>query len=395
MRLENKYAIEAVLFLSYVLFAMAWVGGTFYMEPIMAQAGIDSYANASLLSGSVTFAKIVGTFAAAALAAKVGLKWAFFAAAVMVVAGWATPYAQQFDWLLASRFLMGLGGALMVVYFNPYVLRYFPPSQRPVVNGLNAVAFNVGTALVLWLMPTLTQWSGHWQTTLSLLSAASALLALLWLLAPEPEQSAGAQQKAAPYPYRTGLADPFNWAYALTYSGLLAFYICLFTFYPQAGFSATKWVIGFGILGTIAGTYYSQRVSKRRPVIRFSGLVITLSAAWMTFAAPEAWQPVAAAVLGFAIFFPISALVTLPQELPGMTPSRITVVFSLFWSISYLVATVVLWVFGLMVDANQGDFTWALVMITAVSLTFFLGSFALPEPSQQAVEAKECPDAAS
>ena len=33
------------------------------------------------------------------------------------------------------------------------------------------------------------------------------------------------------YSYIDGLKDKFNWAYAFTYSGLLAFYICLFTFF--------------------------------------------------------------------------------------------------------------------------------------------------------------------
>ena len=84
-------------------------------------------------------------------------------------------------------------------------------------------------------------------------------------------------------------------------------------------------------------------------------------------------------VLGFFIFFPVTALVTIPHELPNMTGERITVVFSLFYSISYLIATVVLWNFGRLVDINQGDFTNAFSLITVVSSTFFIGSFFLPE----------------
>jgi len=64
------------------------------------------------------------------------------------------------------------------------------------------------------------------------------------------------------------------------------------------------------------------------------------------------------------------------------------VVFSLFYSISYLVATVVLWSFGKLVDANQGDFNSAFVLITVVSSTFFIGSFFLPETAKK-ISAKE------
>ena len=64
MAIRNKYLVELIAFLSYVLFAMAWVGGTAYMDQIMAAMDVTSLASASFLSGAVTLAKIVGTFLA-------------------------------------------------------------------------------------------------------------------------------------------------------------------------------------------------------------------------------------------------------------------------------------------------------------------------------------------
>lgn len=93
---------------------------------------------------------------------------------------------------------------------------------------------------------------------------------------------------------------------------------------------------------------------------------------------------ISAAVLGVFIFLPMTALVTLAQEMPNMTPRKVSVTFSLFWSISYIVATIVPTLFGAIVDANQGDFKMAFVFITIVSSTFFVGSFLLPEPSELA-----------
>ena len=80
MKITNKYLVEVLVFLSYVLFAMAWVGGTASMRQIMQSMDIDSLASASFISGAVTFAKIVGTFGAAWLAVKFGVKMAFFIA---------------------------------------------------------------------------------------------------------------------------------------------------------------------------------------------------------------------------------------------------------------------------------------------------------------------------
>ncbi|MCJ8272491.1 MAG: MFS transporter, partial [Psychrosphaera sp.] len=220
MKIGNKYIIEAIVFVSYVLFAMAWVGGTASMNEIMKAMAVDSMASASLLSGAVTLAKIFGTFVAAFFAVKLGIKRAFFVSAVLVGVGVLTPVAPNYELLLLSRFVMGLGGALMVVYFNPIVLHWFDARQRPVVNGLNAVAFNIGTAIVLWFMPQINQLSGGWQASLAAFSLASLLMAGLWLLVKFDSANSDAKDgvsEQTPYSYRDGLRDKFNWVYALSY----------------------------------------------------------------------------------------------------------------------------------------------------------------------------------
>ena len=382
MKISNKYLVEAIVFISYVLFAMAWVGGTASMGQIMSAMHIDSLASASFISGAVTLAKIVGTFAAAWVALKFGLKYAFFIASLFIAIGLLTPFAPNYELLLLSRFLMGLGGAFMIVYFNPIVMQWFPVNERPVINGLNAVAFNIGTGVVLWKMTAINQFTGDWKVSLISFSIASLLLSFVWLLVKfEPETQGHDQehQTVENYSYIDGLKDKFIWAYGLTYSGLLAFYICLFTFYPKAGISQSKWVIGFGIIGTLAGIIYSKKMPLRLPVIRWSGAMMVLTIIGVSFSSSVWLQTLSAIVLGFFIFFPITALVSIPHELPKMTGQRITVVFSFFYSISYLFSTVILWLFGKLVDMNQGDYTASFILISLISSTFFIGSFFLPE----------------
>jgi len=372
---------------------MAWVGGTASMSQIMLTMQVDSLASASFISGAVTLAKIVGTFIAAGLALKLGMKNAFFVAGLLISIGVLTPLAPNYELLLLSRFLMGLGGAFMIVYFNPIVMAWFAPEERPTINGINAVSFNVGTGIILWQMANFNNLTGSWQKTLIFFSLASLALSIVWLLVKNKHNdnhssSTQGEQPQQHYSYIDGLKDRFNWVYALTYSGILAFYICLFTFYPKAGISQSALVIGSGIIGTLAGIFYSKKISTRIPVIRWSGLIITITVLGLSFGQSDLLQTLCAMVLGFFIFFPITALVTIPHELPNMTGQKVTVVFSLFYSISYLVATVVLWSFGKLVDANQGDFSSAFVLITVVSSTFFIGSFFLPETAKK-INAKE------
>lgn len=394
-KISNKYLVAILVFVSYTLFAMAWVGGTASMGQIMASMQIDSLASASFISGAVTLAKIVGTFIAAWLAVKVGVQKAFFISGALISIGILTPLAPNYELLLVSRFLMGLGGAFMIVYFNPIVMAWFTPEERPTVNGINAVAFNVGTGIILWQMSNFNSLTGSWQSTLLLFSIVSILLSVAWLLVENKDTNSATKQEETQvsYSYIDGLKDKFNWVYALTYSGILAFYICLFTFYPKAGISQSALVIGSGIIGTLAGIVYSKKFIARVPVIRWSGLIIVFTVLGLSFGDAEWLQTLCAMVLGFFIFFPVTALVTIPHELPNMTGERITVVFSLFYSISYLIATIVLWSFGRLVDINQGDFTSAFTLITVVSGTFFIGSFFLPETANcKKLEAKIASD---
>lgn len=383
MRVTNKYIIEAIIFTSYVLFAMTWVGGAASMSQIMSSFHIGSLASASFISGSVTFAKIIGTFLAAYIAVKIGTKIAFFVSSLLVVLGIFTPFAPNYEVLLVSRFLMGLGGALMIVYFNPIVMKFFNVDERPVINGFNAVAFNVGTAIILWGMSSINIATGNWKNSLIIFSIVSFLLSMIWLFVDFDEQQKDQSHNELTnekYHYIDGIKDKFNWIFGVSYSGLLAFYICLFTFYPKAGINTSKWVISFGIIGTVAGMIYSKYVPRRVPVIRWSGLIQTITIIGLSFSPNEELKTASAIILGFVIFFPITALISIPHELPEMTTEKITVVFSLFWSISYLIATLVLWLFGFIVDLYSGSYARSFVLISIVSTSFFIGSFFLPEP---------------
>lgn len=392
MKITNKYLVEAIVFFSYALFAMAWVGGTASMQSIMLSLDVHSLASASLISGAVTLAKIVGTFIAAWIAIKLGIKYAFFVSSLLITIGLLTPYAPNYELLLLSRFLMGLGGAFMVVYFNPIVLQFFKAEERATINGINAVAFNIGTAIILWQMDSINQLTGGWRNSLALFSIMSLAVALLWLFVKfEQPSSSPEHQHDLPedYTYSQGLKDRFNWLYGLAYSGILAFYICLFTFYPKAGIVQSKWVIGFGIVGTIFGIIYSKKTPLRLPVIRWSGLAVVISTAIFSFSELYWLQTLAAITLGFFIFFPVTALVSIPHELPKMTAARITIIFSMFYSISYIISTLILWIFGLLVDLHQGDYTWSFILITSLSSTLFIGSYFLPETGQKKITQTE------
>ena len=75
--MHKKYLIEFILFTIYMLFAMSWVGATIFMPEIMKLSGMQTLTQASVLSTSLTVAKIFGTAVAAWTITKFGIRNAF------------------------------------------------------------------------------------------------------------------------------------------------------------------------------------------------------------------------------------------------------------------------------------------------------------------------------
>lgn len=276
---------------------------------------------------------------------------------------------------------MGLGGAFIIVYFNPIIFKYFNEKQRPIVNGLNAICFNVGTLIMMFGGKYLLSLFQTWQNALPSISLSSILMLVLWLIFGKIDLKPNTEEMNINYTLQNGLCDKFTWYFSFTYSGLLAFYIVLFTFYPKAGILHTKEVILFGILGAICGMFYSHKFKQRIGIIRVSGLIQLISASCLSFLTGyELINLISAVSLGFFLFLPMPAFITLAQEQPLMNPQKISVTFSIFWSTSYLFATIIPTIFAKIVDLNNGHFTLAFLFICIILSTFFIGSFLLNEP---------------
>ncbi|WKD48271.1 MFS transporter [Microbulbifer spongiae] len=383
----RKIIVEALMFSAYALFAASWVAGAILTPEIQQSFAQEGLANASWGSNAITLAKILGNLAAAMVLVKLGIRYAFTTAILLIAAGGLGAFADSYNGWLLSRLALGLGGALAIVYFNPVVLHYFRPSERPVVNGINAAAFNTGNLLALLTTSILLPWLGSWENLILLYGAMVASLALLWWLCAESIPLAGNSTDSVqtrPYRLREGLTDPFNWWLPLAYCGVLFCYIAVFALFPLLDTFAVQSthlsavMIATGMVGTVAGIVTTKRLPMRLPVIRASGAALTLSATAMIVTSSPTIAYSAAAMAGFFMFLPMTALVTLPQELPGMTPARITVIFGMFWSIAYGIETLLMWGATTIADVSgiAASAAWIAVVCSA---SLFAVSFKLPE----------------
>ena len=385
----KKYLLEILMFCAYALFAASWVSGAILTPGIQASFGEEGFANATWGSNVITLAKIVGNLAAAMLLMRLGAKRAFTLAMLLIAAGGLGALAGDYSGWLLSRLALGLGGALAIVYFNPVVLHYFAAEERPLINGINAAAFNTGNLLALLSTGGLAAWMGGWQSVVALYGVMVVALAVLWWLSAENFSLHGSGDKPAEsYGLRQGVREGFNWWLPLAYCGVLFCYIAVFALFPLIdGFAVASShlsavMIAAGMVGTAAGIVVTKRYPLRLPVLRYAGLALVIFAALMLASRNPVIAYGAAALAGFFMFLPMTALVTLPQELPGMTPGRITVTFAMFWSISYAVETALMYGAGLLADTT-GEPALAAYFAVACSASLFVFSFLLPESGKK------------
>ena len=381
--------IEAIMFFTYAFFAVSWIAGSSLTPQIMEYFKLESFASATFISNAITIAKIIGNFMAAAILAQLYPKRAILLGSGLIVVGSLIAiFSQQYWMFILGRFIMGFGGALYVVYFSPEVLHYFKKEQLVTVNALNSVAYNVGGIMAMLMVGPVVSWLKTWQYSMGFFAIISAILFVLWPFVGqnfELNKSSGVQQEK--YTIGEALKDKFNWVFPFTYSGLLTFYIVLLNIFPISGTTviASKTLsmlvaIG-GVVGTILAIMMGKKYTKRLPVIRWCGLAMTLFGVLMFFTTSPALAVVAAVAIGIFMFLPVTSLVLIPQELPNMTPAKLTTIMGLFWAISYIIESVVYYIIGIVIDSS--GYTTGLMIALVMSATFFIGSFLLPETGKE------------
>lgn len=384
----KAYVIETIMFLSYAFFAVSWIAGTTLTPQIMSYFKLESFASATFISNAITIAKIIGNLMAAWILLKLKPKWAIAFASLLIAVGTAAgAFVTEYWMFIITRFIMGFGGALFVVYFGPIVLRYFTASKRTMINGINAAAYNIGSIIAMILVAPVILWLVTFQNSLLFFAGCSFVLLILWLLFGENFETTQAVNTAGenvkPYTFKEGLKDKVNYILPFTYSGLLLLYIVILTIFPSSNLAAvdakvlSATVAIAGVVGSAVGILVMKYIKSRLQILRWSGLVMTIAAFFMIMTDSSVIAIILAAVVGFAMFLPMTALVTIPQELPNMTPQKLTVIMGFFWSISYIIETILYYFIGLVIDG--AGFKEGLLVAIACSLTFFIGSFLLPE----------------
>lgn len=372
-----KVLLSLMLFLSYMLFAVAWNWGDLYVRSLGFSAS-----RTALMTNAITLAQVVGSLLAANVLLRLGPRNAFTLASGLIVFGGFVALTEAFPVIFFIRFVLGLGGALMVVLLSGIVARLLTGRALQVANGVNSVAFNTGLAVALTFS---VQLSGNPVFAVVLAASLSLVLLMLWVFVARVGLRDTVAQEAqvdAAYSMRDGFREWFNWVFALAYTGLLSYYIVAFTFMDP---ETIRWVVYAGVIGALTGTVVSARVSDRAKmlIVVACGAAQIIAAAAVLGFSEHRFAVIVGIVLGLVIFFPMPFFVQLAFIRPGVTARQIAVTFSIFWAVAYAGSVIIIQIFAWIADATGGLENGIpvspapLIFIVVVESTFLIGGVLL------------------
>ncbi len=382
---RRSVAIELILFLAYACFSASWMVGSIVTPDMVHEFGLDAIP--SSVNNAISAAKILGNFVAAWILVKLGPKWTVSLSCLLTCAVVMGALASSFPVFILARFLLGFGGAVLMICMTPYVVYCFEAKQQPIFIGLNNAGPNTGNLIALLSVTAVRTWLGDWRAVILFYGAFSVILLVLWLILgrgyPITPQAKTEQAAPAVYRYRDGMREPFLFRFLFTMTGRLVMYTVMLYLFPlNPDFTVDSQFISLmialtGIPGTILGIILAKKLKRQLSLFRFSGVAQSVLFFAMLLTSSGTVATVCAILLGFVIFISTPSLFTLPARLPGATPQKVAVILTLYWTMAYILQMAI---YALIVHlANTVSWSVAMYFTGFYSLTFLVGTFLLPD----------------
>ncbi|MGT2800553.1 MFS transporter [Streptococcus marmotae] len=347
------------LLIAYITFAASWVGGSNLGAQIVrtyfGDKGVDPTIS-EMVNYTITVARVIANFLAAAVLVKCGIKRAAQIAIGLLcfalVAVWMPNY-----WLyIIARMIMALGGSMIMVYMNPIVVRFVAQENKIFYSSLITASYNIGAfviaiAFVLW-SDTL---QADWRITLSAVSLVAIITFIIWLIKAKDFETSGSNQQtpAQAYSYGMAMKDSFVWRFAIGFSAFLILYVMSLNSIPGqlAKEFPDFFVPGYMICAISGGGIMGTLVRLKRPVNRERKPYLVQLGIAATLAMAAGIASVALLKLaflgylffficGFLIFYQYAVYLNIPHELPNMNPQKATLMFGIIWGITYGLYTI-------------------------------------------------------
>lgn len=387
-----RFVILAFIFASQLGMGMSYLCISPLFPKIMEQLDIGR-ATVSLLVSSVSLIFALGAVPAGIITARIGLRKAFGFGSVLMAAGILTPLMPNFPAVLATRVVYGFGTITRFPPISGLAMQWFKGKELTLINSVTMIGSSLGVSAGMFLVPRLAE-TIAWQTVLAIFGGSLLLISIAWWIF-------GRERKAEPAVASSNSATDSRpsvgmvlrrketWILVLAAFGPMSLWVTLNSWLPT--YYTTVFRMPAGTAGTVVsllnlmgvpacllGGLLPMRVGLRRPFFIVPGAVI-LFAAFGTFLFNSmAIIYPSVVVLGFCVWVFWPTLMTLPMELPWMTPQLMAVVIAVVMGVGNCASFAAPLIIGYLADAT-GNYLVGFSVWSVLSLGLLLGGLLLPE----------------
>ena len=355
---------------------------------IIADYGIKN-STAGLLTSIVFLVHIPFAIPISTLIGRVGPKMMISIAGVTGAAPLLSFMAtDSFPLLLALRAVYGMSFLFLFAAVGPLFMQWFPPKELPLVNGGFVLSVSLGITTSLFVVAPLSEAIG-WEVALSWFGGASLLSALTWLSLGKAQRIPRDNETRSLiarvwYVVRTRTTLLVVLADAGPLTLLAASLAWLPTLYHEVHeISLTEAGVFMGILslaGLVAlvlGSLLTARTRKRRPFLIIPGIVTGFAGVAVLLLPDSVALYIALAFLGFACWFYLPALLTIPMDMYPNNPRRVSLVSATLMSIGGIASSVAPPTVGAIADLT-GSLVPGLVACAALGWTLAIAGVLMP-----------------
>lgn len=358
------------LLIAYITFAASWVGGSNLGPQVVAtffgDKGVDPTIS-EMVNYTITIARVVANFLAAAVLVRLGIKKASQVAIALLCFAMVAAWMPNYWFYILARMIMALGGSMIMVYMNPVVVRFVSQDKKIFYSSFITASYNIGAFLIA---VAFAFWADalrmDWRITLSGVALVAILTFVIWLIKAEDFETGGQGGQPSTYSYGMAIKDSFVWRFAVGFCAFLILYVMSLNSIPgqlakefpeifQASYMILA-VSGGGIMGTLV-RLKSPVNRERKPYLVMLGILAIATMAFGIISvailklAPLAY--VSFFISGFLIFYQYAVYLNIPHELPNMNPQKATLMFGIIWGITYGLYTVLNFIWS-WIYANMG-----------------------------------------
>ena len=355
---------------------------------IMAEYGINR-STVSLLTGLVLLTQAGLAIPGSMLIGRVPLKRLITLAMILSAAPALSFLADDFSLLLALRIVYGIGSAVLWPATGPLLMRWFPPRERPLINGANLAVASLAIALSTFTAAPLAGVVG-WKAVLSLFGAVSLAGAGLWVFwGRVPEQIDRAGNRRSLKDALGMLRSRTTLLIAMADAGPFAQYVALTAWLPTFYFEVHGMSLGkggaavgllslTGVFAMLLAGMVALRVRSRRPFLIVPGIVVGFAGFGTFLLGGTVVLYPALVLLGFCSWFYLPLLLTIPMEMPGVEPEDVSLVWAAIMTLGGGLSFLSPLVVGALTDA-LGTYIPGFSIFAVLAWSLVISGILLPE----------------